>query len=120
MRMRTSMPRLRKALGRDSDTSARPPVLTYPASSLVRKRTFMPIRLEEAVHHRLGDQADARLGAPEALGVELGFVARDKAIGNVHAAVHDDIPQAHIAPDLDLGKYDRTIDPASRFHPHAG
>ena len=34
---------------------------------------------------------DAALGAAEALGVELGVLADDQAVGNAHAAVDDDV-----------------------------
>ena len=43
----------------------------------------------ELVDHRLGDQADAALGAAEALGVELGILADHQPFGNAHAAVDD-------------------------------
>src|ERR1700680_1343813 len=122
MSIRASMLRLRKALVMAADTSARPPVLIYPASSLVRKRTFMRsdfAGLDQAIHHGLRDQADSGLGSPKALRVKLGFFARDEPIGYAYTAIHDDIPQTHIFPNFNPGKNDRAINLASGLAPHA-
>ena len=52
------------------------------------------MRRVELVDHRLGDQADAVLGAPEALGVELGSSPTTRPSGILHAAVDDDVASA--------------------------
>jgi hypothetical protein len=59
----------------------------------------VPDAVSEPVDHRLGDQADAAVGAAEAAGVELGILADDEALGDDDAAVDDDAGEAGLPAD---------------------
>ena len=61
-------------------TSARPPVLTSGKSSEATERTRSRPHAAELVDHRLGDQADALVGAAEALRVELRDPRRPRGL----------------------------------------
>ena len=83
-----AMPCAFSAAGSAPTTSARPPVLTSGKTSEATARTVDHCGIE-LVDHGLGDQADAALGAAEALGVELRILADHQALGDVDAAVDD-------------------------------
>ena len=70
----------------------------------------MPRHRLESVDHRLGDQADALVGAAEARGVELRVLADHQPGGNAHAASMTTLLQPRAAADLDVGQHHRVLD----------
>src|SRR5689334_21843783 len=106
---RISTPCCTSAAGRAPTTSASPPVLTSGNASDATARILViwrsPLLLcDEAVDHGLGDQADAAVGAAEALAVELGVLADDQAFGDLDAAVDDYPLELGAARDIDIGQ----------------
>jgi hypothetical protein len=62
-----------------------------------------PVSLFEPLDHAPGDQAYALLSAAESFGIQFWIVTDDQAIRNPHRSVHNHIPQARPASDIDLG-----------------
>ena len=58
------------------------------------------------VNHRLRNQADTAVGAPEAPRVKIRILSDNQTLRDAHAAIDNDFRQPGRSADLDAGQYD--------------